>query len=213
MRARSHKREKWRDFAPLLLPVVALLVVALFEWQGGSDFTSHEVTFTDASPSGLAILPASCASNPAHFHSNLPTTNDGGGYHTTVAGENQAGATRHGVSVCITNSTGNSYFIPANTAAELTSFAGLGGWNLCAVDGSSCSFSGTKWVIYGASDGIVPDGKGTVWQNGGWRYGQFTSSVQCTNAAFGGDPAPGLDKACYYTDSTSFIPGLIIFTQ
>jgi hypothetical protein len=208
--AHRKKWNTWRDAAPLALPILALLLIALVEWGTPESFVSHEVTFTDRSPDGLAIMPASCASDPAQFHTSLPATSDGKGY-TRAPGTSQRGATKNGVSICTTNTTASTFFIPANTAAEMNSVKV--GWTKCANENLTCSFSGTKWVIYGVSDGLTSFDKSGVWENGGWKWGQFTNSVPCTNAAFGGNPTPNIvsAKACYYTNSTWFIPGFVVF--
>lgn len=56
-------------------------------------------------------------------------------------------------------------------------------WNTCAAENSTCSFTGTREVAYGA------DGK--------YFYGSFTNGTACTNTIFG-DPASGTAKTCYY---------------
>jgi len=55
----------------------------------------------------------------------------------------------------------------------------------CAVEGSSnwCNFSGTKSVYYGA--------------NSCYAIEQKSNGVECINENFGGDPLPGVQKACY----------------
>ncbi len=55
-------------------------------------------------------------------------------------------------------------------------------WTNCANEGSTCSFSGTLVVRYGA--------------NSSYYYRTATSSIACTNTAFGGDPIPGTAKHC-----------------
>jgi Ca-dependent carbohydrate-binding module xylan-binding len=52
----------------------------------------------------------------------------------------------------------------------------------CADEWGTCTFSGTRTVIYGA--------------NGIYTSGSFTNSVSCTNGVFG-DPIFGTIKACY----------------
>ena len=62
------------------------------------------------------------------------------------------------------------------------------GYSLCANEWQDCSFGGTANVIYGGA--------------GKWSTPRsFTNSVSCTNAVFG-DPAPGVQKACYLAAST-----------
>lgn len=57
-------------------------------------------------------------------------------------------------------------------------------WISCAAEDGVCRFQGTRSVSYGA-------GKQ-------WRYRIATNSIRCTNAAFGGDPAVGVRKSCYF---------------
>src|SRR5205085_11094916 len=60
------------------------------------------------------------------------------------------------------------------------------GWDTCGNEGSSCGFSGTKAVRYGAGSTFV--------------YGSFTNGASCDNATFG-DPAPGVAKHCEVSES------------
>ncbi|MFJ5992868.1 MGH1-like glycoside hydrolase domain-containing protein [Lentzea sp. NPDC092896] len=62
-------------------------------------------------------------------------------------------------------------------AAELPA-----GFTHCANESGRCAFSGTRSVAYGA---------------GGYSFRTATSATDCTNDAFGGDPAQNLVKACY----------------
>ena len=115
--------ETGQRFVPLLLPLVMVLVLVVLEWGGGDAFTSHEVRFTDPSENGLAIMPASCASSPAYFHTHLGSTTDPTGYGLLSAtGQTEYGATHLGISLCVTNASGASYFIPAKTAEEMQAF-------------------------------------------------------------------------------------------
>jgi hypothetical protein len=57
-------------------------------------------------------------------------------------------------------------------------------WTTCAVEGGTCSVSGTHQVRYGAS--------------GYYSTRTVTGSIACTNAAFGGDPAYRQTKTCSY---------------
>jgi hypothetical protein len=175
-----------KTYAPgQLLIWLALLVVALFligfvHRSERVAFVSSEIAFTDPSASGLAIMPASCASDPSYYHGSLSATADGLGYVSADA-QTEYGASRNSVFVCVTNTTGASYFVPANTASEMNTLKSTrGGWAHCANENATCSFSGTRWVLYGVNDD--------------WRLGQYTNGVACTNAALGGDPAPGLGK-------------------
>ncbi|MEC3995420.1 alpha-L-rhamnosidase [Actinacidiphila sp. DG2A-62] len=55
----------------------------------------------------------------------------------------------------------------------------------CAAENATCAISGTRTVAYGA-DGV-------------FAYRTVTGSVACGNDALGGDPLPGVVKACYLT--------------
>ena len=61
----------------------------------------------------------------------------------------------------------------------------VGGWTQCATENGTCSFSGIKTVRYGANNTFIT--KSGV-----------TSSITCSNAAFGSDPTPGVAKSCQY---------------
>lgn len=79
-----------------------------------------------------------------------------------------------------------------NTAQ--TSFGG----SVCASEGSNCSFTGVKEVLYG--------GQGTSPSNGGWISFPANNGVTCSNTFSGSfiDPAPGTTKQCFirpYTGS------------
>ncbi|HWO07159.1 MAG TPA: hypothetical protein VNM40_01090 [Candidatus Paceibacterota bacterium] len=102
-------------------------------FQPREKFVSSELQFTDPSPAGLHIMPASCASDPTYNHLNLPQTSDGGGYYVNT-GVVEGGLTKDFDPsarldikyVCVTNNTGSTYFIPATTKAELQTFINLG---------------------------------------------------------------------------------------
>ncbi len=61
---------------------------------------------------------------------------------------------------------------------------GPSGYTYCATEFSSCQFSGTATVAFGG--------------NGSFATGTFTDGVLCAASNFGGDPAPGVAKKCYY---------------
>lgn len=105
----------------LALFVGVFFFIGIFDLAPRVAFDSHEVRFTDASKSGLHIMPASCSSSPNYYHTFLTLTDDDKGL-ISATGETEYGATMQGIHVCVTNSSGASYFIPANTAAEVNSF-------------------------------------------------------------------------------------------
>jgi chitinase len=70
----------------------------------------------------------------------------------------------------------------------VTTPAGPAGYTYCAPENSTCSFSGTASVAFGA--------------NGLFNYQTFTNSASCTDAVFG-DPDYGVVKACFYKSTSS----------
>jgi hypothetical protein len=107
----------------LLVLSATLLLLDQVSLSSRKQVSYLEAKFTDASPYGLQIMPASCASNPADFHGFLASSPDGRGYILPPgAGEDGAYAPFAGMYVCANNTTANTFFIPANTAAELQSF-------------------------------------------------------------------------------------------
>jgi hypothetical protein len=63
------------------------------------------------------------------------------------------------------------------------------GYTFCANENSTCTFSGSMRVIYGAN--------GTSTTAGGFHSTIATNSAACNNATFG-DPLSGVAKGCYY---------------
>jgi hypothetical protein len=57
-------------------------------------------------------------------------------------------------------------------------------WTSCAVDYNFCKFQGTRPVMYGKGNNFK------------WRLA--TNGIQCVPESFGGDPAPGIQKTCYF---------------
>jgi hypothetical protein len=75
---------------------------------------------------------------------------------------------------------------PAPTVSKSCFVAPLNGptsYTQCATENNTCSFSGTRMVVYGAG--------------GAFNYKLATTSVSCDNATFGSDPLTGATKACY----------------
>ena len=58
------------------------------------------------------------------------------------------------------------------------------GWTKCSGESGTCSFAGTRSVAYGV--------------NQSWAYRAATGSIACNPGAFGGDPAYGIVKGCFY---------------
>jgi predicted alpha-1,6-mannanase (GH76 family) len=73
-------------------------------------------------------------------------------------------------------------FYQITTAAPTP--VGPAGYTYCAPENSTCFFSGTTQVAFGA--------------NGSFDYGTFTNSTLCSNSVFLPDPAVGIVKACFY---------------
>jgi prepilin-type N-terminal cleavage/methylation domain-containing protein len=68
-------------------------------------------------------------------------------------------------------------------------YSGTGNWNWCASENGTCSFSGSRTVLFGSGFG---------WTS----IGGVNGSIACNNATFG-DPSPGYAKSCYYPDTLS----------
>jgi galactose oxidase len=64
-------------------------------------------------------------------------------------------------------------------------------WTRCAAEDQVCTFTGVRQVRYGA--------------NGVYAYQTASGSIACSNSVFG-DPAFGVDKACYYAGDGSTTP-------
>ena len=92
-----------------------------------------------------------------------------------------------------------SCWYSAGTSSTSTSTTSTTSWTKCAVENGTCSFSGTKTVLYGSS---------TTSNN---VIKTFSNGTSCTNGAFGTDPAYGADKSCWIpasgTTSTSTTSG------
>ena len=65
-------------------------------------------------------------------------------------------------------------------------------WWKCADEGGECRFSGKRKVAYGA--------------NGRYAYRVFNNGTACNPGTFGGDPAVGVNKSCYYMSETPSRP-------
>lgn len=77
---------------------------------------------------------------------------------------------------------------PAPVPAPTPSPTPMPSYTNCAVEGATCSFTGTRQVRYGA--------------NGSYTYKTATGSISCTNGVFG-DPIPGIVKSCGYAESST----------
>ncbi len=120
-------------FFAALLSIISFALVSDILHLGNPLPVSPEAKFSDASPSGLFIVPASCPSSP-HFINECtcptaietPWQAEGLLLYSAATGY----ITQQANSICVTHNSGNHYFIPANTTGELQSFynaaAGLG---------------------------------------------------------------------------------------
>jgi hypothetical protein len=62
----------------------------------------------------------------------------------------------------------------------------LGAWVNCAPEGGNCKVPSSSRVKYGSGDK--------------WSYNNnVTDSINCDNTTFGGDPAFGVAKSCWYS--------------
>ncbi len=84
------------------------------------------------------------------------------------------------------NPTPNPSPSPASPSAPLDIINDISGYSWCAADNQTCSFTGTKYVAWGA--------------NGSYIRRTITGSVTCSNDSFSGDPTPNVLKACYVKD-------------
>jgi hypothetical protein len=91
--------------------------------------TAVEAKFADASESGLAIVPASCPSDPHAAETASCTcetyhivTNSGLGWVIAGDGVSKMITRTGGTAMCVTNYSGKALFVPALTLAEYNSF-------------------------------------------------------------------------------------------
>jgi hypothetical protein len=62
-------------------------------------------------------------------------------------------------------------------------------WTTCAIEGGTCTVSGTRKVRFGA--------------NGVFATRTVTGAIACTTAAFGGDPAYRVLKSCAVSNAAN----------
>ena len=119
-----------RKLPILLLLLIGVYFIATFGIQGQRQPTaSSETNFVERSEHGLSIMPASCASPPIYYHNGMLASSDGRGF-ISSNGQTDYGASigspGSSIAVCVTNATGLSYFVPANTGEEFLAFKNLG---------------------------------------------------------------------------------------
>jgi len=121
-----------QNFTFLVCSLLAFILVLSLQSTSKRPFVSTEVKFTDASSGGLSIMPASCPSNPdydpGHDTCVIPCPTPLPGAPSNSAGykaDTQSGglrAARNTSPICVTNSSSNSYFVPASTTNEINLF-------------------------------------------------------------------------------------------
>ena len=79
-----------------------------------------------------------------------------------------------------------------NPGYGMINFGTMGTFTKCADEGGTCTFTGTKDLIYQNTGGTV----GTVWKHG------VTGPQICNAANFGSDPNQYYAKSCYMKDSS-----------
>jgi hypothetical protein len=84
---------------------------------------------------------------------------------------------------CTNNAFGTDPIYGVAKACYLAPNGGPAGWAACATEGGTCTPGAARTVVYGARGAFY-----ARWETG---------PVSCTSTAFGGDPIPGVVKACY----------------
>jgi hypothetical protein len=92
-------------------------------------------------------------------------------------------ATKTNGVACSTGVFGDPIYGTAKACYLMAAPSSAARWNICAAENSTCSFTGTHEVAYGA--------------NGRYFYKSLSSGTVCSNTVFG-DPASGVGKTCYY---------------
>ena len=95
----------------------------LIAFHNRGDTYPIEAKFTDRSPHGIAIVPASGASDPCP--NTLGVSGDGGGFNL-VPNTYNARVYAQLLNFCIISTSTYTYFLPARTQAELQSFYNAG---------------------------------------------------------------------------------------
>jgi hypothetical protein len=99
-----------------------------------------------------------------------------------------SGGTQDANYVYLTGVSAGTYDVTASglgnpTPPQPPAATGLpAGYTHCAAEAGRCTFDGTRDIAYGA---------------GSYTFRTATSATDCTNEAFGVDPAPNLAKSCY----------------
>jgi Glycosyl hydrolases family 43 len=127
----------------------------------------------DGGPSGYP----SCAAENGACATGGPTM--------VAYGANGAFAYRlvNGSVACTNSAFGGDPIYGVAKGCYLAPAGGPSGYPSCAAENGTCPAGGPRTVVYGARGAFY-----TRW---------LTGPIACTNATFGGDPIPGVAKACY----------------
>ena len=118
MSSRDSKKRTRSDNGMLLLGAACVIVFIVALQQPSPVGPSSEARFADRSIGGLYIVPASCPSAPPP----ITETNGSGAAIGYVIPSGISGAEIPIANFCVTNSSGNSYFLPVNTGDQTQSF-------------------------------------------------------------------------------------------
>jgi uncharacterized repeat protein (TIGR02543 family) len=124
---------------------------------------------------------------------------DGGGFFACTNPKTYAGLSEgpHTVAMQVYDAAGNSATFENNIT--VTPLPGnIASWTQCGYEYDTCSFSGQRYVRYGADNS--------------WYYGEFTGSVQCSYLLFG-DPIYGTVKTCEYGNPDTTMPAPTTLVQ
>jgi hypothetical protein len=110
------------------VPTVVITILVLFSFSlvlhhSSDPGSTFEAKFTDLSPRGIEIVPASGASDPCPYLLN--STQDRGGF-ILVPSTNNSTVNDALVAFCVNDSGQSIYFIPLRTHSELQSFYNAG---------------------------------------------------------------------------------------
>jgi hypothetical protein len=113
------------SIAALVLLLSAIALVPAESAEDSARFSS-EAKFADTSVQGLSIVPASCNSYPHYvYECSCPTAiesgNDGYG-RILYANYTHRMINAHGVFQCVSNLTGNTFFVPHGDYYQVQSF-------------------------------------------------------------------------------------------
>jgi alpha-L-rhamnosidase len=144
-------------------------------WAGQSGDGAFAMNVTAPSgTSGTIAIPVGSAANPVVEVGGKVVWTNG----TFTATSGISGATKSGGYVDLTGVQPGTYLVAANPGPS----GAPSGYTECAAENSTCSFSGTQSIAFGA--------------NGIFTYRTLTGGTACDDAVFG-DPGYGVTKSCY----------------